>query len=255
MLFKKKNIKKIDFLIIGTQKGGTSALDHYLRQHPDIGMANKKELHFFDDEKVFSSTKTDYRLFHDQFDFSTHKKVYGEATPIYLYWAPSCQRIWQYNPNIKLIAILRNPTNRAFSHWNMEFDRKFDTESFEYCIKNERKRCMDALPQQHRIYSYTDRGFYAEQIRRYRRYFPDKQLLFIKYEDFKSEQENALNNIFNFLGVSPDKFSYKKETIHQRQKHATISEAEKKYLLNLYQDDIRSVEKQLNWDCSDWLTL
>ena len=108
MIFKKKD-KKIDFIIIGTQKGGTSALDHYLRQHPEIGMGKKKEIHFFDDEKIFSKTDINYNKYHDYFDFSIEKKVYGEATPIYIYWDQSCKRIWKYNKDIKLIAILRNP--------------------------------------------------------------------------------------------------------------------------------------------------
>ena len=221
-IFKKKN-RKIDFIIAGTQKGGTTALDYYLRKHPEIGMGNNKELHFFDNETNFSKSKTNYSNYHNCFDFKDNKTVYGEATPIYMYWKPSCKRIWEYNPHIKLIFILRNPITRAFSHWNMEYDRGADKETFSNAIKNEDLRVKKALPFQHRVYSYIDRGFYTKQIERLRKYFDEKQLLFIKYEDFKTNQEFKLKEIFTFISVDPDNFTFEYETIHKRGQHAKIS--------------------------------
>ena len=105
-LFPRK--RAVDFVVCGTQKGGTSALDAYLREHPEICMAVRKELHFFDNEKKFSSGKPDYSKYHDSFNPQKLHKLLGETTPIYMYWNESPRRIWEYNPNMKLIVLLRN---------------------------------------------------------------------------------------------------------------------------------------------------
>ena len=252
MLFEKTR-RKIDFVIAGTQKGGTSALDSYLRMHPEIGMGERKELHFFDNEKIFSKPKIDYSQYERLFDFTSKRKIFGEATPIYMYWKPSCKRIWEYNPEIKLIFILRNPIARAFSNWNMQYDRKSETKDFSYCIRNEEQRVKETFSYQHRVFSYIDRGFYSTQIRRFKQYFDEEQLLFIKYEEFNTNQENVLNEVFNFLGVNPDNFLFERKTVHKRNKHSSMSTEDKKYLIDKFKNEIYQVEKLLKWNCSDWL--
>ena len=245
--------KKVDFLIIGTQKGGTTALYYYLRNHPEIEMARKKEVHFFDDENVFALPHINYSTYESQFDNSKNAIIFGEATPIYLYWKPSCKRIQEYNSKIKLIVILRNPTDRAFSHWNMEMKRNAERESFEFCINNEERRLTEIHPQQHRVYSYIDRGMYAEQIRRYKKHFSEDQIHFIKYDDFKNNPEITLTNIFNFLGVNPSNYVFT-HSIHN-DSNFTISmlPETRNHLLNIFTKNILEVEQLLNWDCSDWL--
>lgn len=242
----------IDFLIIGAQKAGTSALDYYLRQHSEIGMANDKELHFFDNENNFTDTKIDYKKLESHFNFSNQKKMFGEATPIYMYWKPCAKRIWEYNKNIKLIIILRNPADRAFSHWNMEIDRNAEKEDFMYCIKNEFERVKEALPLQHRVYSYVDRGFYSKQIKPLFEFFNKKQLLFIKYEEFNRNQERTLKNLFDFLGVDADNYHFEKKQIHKISYKRNMTKEEREYLIDLFSNDINELEKTLQWDCSDW---
>ncbi|MEZ4606416.1 MAG: sulfotransferase domain-containing protein [Deinococcales bacterium] len=117
-------IQKVYFIICGTQKGGTTALDSYLRQHPHICMGKRKELHFFDQEKNFQSDICDYTSYHKLFQVTSQRQILGEATPIYMYWRAAPQRMWGYNPKLKLIVILRNPIERAYSHWNMERSRE-----------------------------------------------------------------------------------------------------------------------------------
>jgi hypothetical protein len=245
--------RRIDFLIGGTQKGGTTALDYYLRKHPQVGMAKRKEVHFFDNEQLYSRPSVNYNKYHIFFDLFWNKKVYGEVTPIYIYWESCCKRIYEYNPNIKLIFILRNPITRAFSHWNMVYDRNSDIETFSSAIKNEPERLKEALPYQHREYSYIDRGLYSKQIKRYKSYFSENQLMFIKYEEFKANQEKTLIDIFNFIGINPDEFIYEHKIVHKREKHSEMSKEDKEYLIRTFKDDIYKVEKELNWDCSDWL--
>ena len=102
------NRKRVDFLIFGAQKSGTSALDYYLRKHPQIGMAAGKELHYFDNEN-YNWKSPNYLDYEKLFNFEKNVVVYGESTPIYMFWRNSASRIYRYNKKIKLIFILKGP--------------------------------------------------------------------------------------------------------------------------------------------------
>lgn len=242
---------KLDFIVVGAQKSGTTALDKYLRAHSDIEMATEKEIHFFDKEEYFLGKNIlSYDKYHDFFT-PIKSKVRGECTPIYMYWEPSIKRIYEYNSEIKIIAVLRNPIERAFSHWNMERDRKADPLSFSMAIRQERIRCREALPLQHRVFSYIDRGFYSEQIRRIWRYFPKEQTLFIKHEDLRNAPHKVLNDISIFLGISEFN-NIENIEVHSRPYVSKISNEDHRYLSELYTHEIQSIESMLNWDCSEW---
>lgn len=240
---------KVQFLVIGSQKSGTSALDKYLRENPIIEMAAKKEVHFFDNEENFKDG-ANYEKYYQYFS-DNKNSIKGESTPIYMYWASSIRRIYEYNPKMKVIAILRNPIERAFSQWNMERDRGTDTVDFATAIRTEGNRCREALPFQHRCYSYIDRGFYSEQIRRIWRYFPQDQTLFIKYENFKKNPQQTLNEISNFLNVPP--FNKIKEKIVNKRPYINkMAEKDRIYLESIFCHDIKQLELMLNWNCSNW---
>jgi Sulfotransferase domain len=243
---------KVNFVIAGTQKGGTSALDQYLRLCPRIAMANRKELHFFDNEDYFLNRKVDYSIYHSSFSAKQPGCLFGEATPIYMYWYPAPRRIWDYNPEMKWILILRNPVERAFSHWNMERDRGAEQLSFLDAIMKERVRCRDALPHQHRVYSYIDRGFYTEQIRRIWHYFPVEQTLILRNEGLQEESRTSLDKVCEFLGVERP-IHVKPEVVHARPYVSQLTESERNYLKDVYQFEIRELERLLGWDCSQWL--
>ena len=241
--------EKIEFLVIGTQKGGTTALDAYLRNNSNIQMAKTKEVHFFDTESNFEG-EVDYKLYHQNFE-SSQGKIRGESTPIYMYWHDSIKRIYEYNPEMKIIAILRNPTERAFSHWNMERDLGSDNVPFDIAIKTENERCRQALPLQHRVYSYIDRGFYSEQIRRIWRFFPKEQTLFLKQEDLKNDLQVTLDSIATFLEITPfDKVN--KLNIHSREYIDELNNKDRRFLDNIFFNDIKQLEIILGWDCSEW---
>jgi hypothetical protein len=101
------------FLIAGVQKGGTTALFDYLRDHPQLNLAPEKEVHFFDDEAQDWSAP-DYDAFHARFAPAGPGRISGEATPIYTYWPDSLERIRAYNPEMKLILLFRDPIARAW---------------------------------------------------------------------------------------------------------------------------------------------
>jgi hypothetical protein len=250
---KNHNDRMVNFLICGTQKGGTSALDAYLREHPEICMAEQKEVHFFDNEDYFRCKKPAYDRYHSAFNPKASHKLIGEATPIYMYWYSAPLRIWSYNPSMKFIILLRNPINRAYSHWTMERARNTDCVSFFDAIQSEQKRCREKLPYQHRVYSYIDRGFYLEQLRRLWFFFPKNQVLIIKSAYLKYQPNEALHDICDFLKVSHFSKVESKE-IHMNTYISKISINEKAYLQSVFRHEIHGIEQVLGWDCSDWLS-
>ena len=135
-----------DFIVIGCQKCATTSLYDYLIQHPNISSATEKEIHFFDSN--YNVGITWYRsffptVFSKQFSkLRKEKFVTGEASPMYIFNPIVSKRILSILPNVKLIAILRNPIDRAYSHYNMQVKNGYETLSFEEAIKNEEKRIM-----------------------------------------------------------------------------------------------------------------
>src|SRR5437867_4157469 len=99
---KRRKIRRLDFILAGAQKSGTTALHYLLQKHPRITMGDQQEMHFFDNEEIFSRP-VDYELLHKHFKPVAESIIAGECTPSYLYWEPSAERIWKYNPKIKLL--------------------------------------------------------------------------------------------------------------------------------------------------------
>ncbi len=244
---------KVNFLGVGAQKAGTSALDAYLRMHPALCMANVKEVHFFDDDRAFfQQAVSGYEGYHRQFAPTPATALVGEITPAYIYWNDAPRRIWQYNPAMRLIAVLRNPITRAFSHWNMERDRGVDPLPFWDALQSERERCRAALPLQHKPYSYVDRGYYTAQLRRLWSYFPEEQVLVLRYEDLRDRANDTLNRVFDFLGVGrlPP---LAPKVAHARPYVTRMSPREWQFLHDVFEFEIRALERMLRWDCADWL--
>lgn len=243
-------MQKINFLIIGAQKAGTTALDSYLRQHPDITLSIKKEVHFFDNEAFFQK-EIDYKEYHKNFPKNITTPIIGEATPIYMYWNQSVKRIWEYNSKIKLIILLRNPIERAYSHWNMEYSKGKETLPFFEAIQKESERCKIASPHKHRVYSYIDRGYYTKQLKEVQKYFPQNQIFILKQEELIQNYQKALDKITLFLDISKFNFS-ELHNVHTGGYKDSMNNESYQYLHNIFIEEIKSLEKMLNWDCRSW---
>ena len=251
-IFNKEVEKKIDFIICGTQKGGTTALDFYLRSHPEVCMAKKKEVHFFDNDSNFKSEKNDYTKYHNYFKPLDSHKIIGEATPIYMYWKSSIQRIYNYNPNIKLIIILRNPISRAFSHWNMEKNKRNEKRSFHDSIQSEFSNFnKNYVYGENRNTSYLERGLYSKQITQIFEYFDKSQLMILQNESLRNTPNIVLDDVSKYLSISPFKEVQHKE-IHSNQYNSTIEEKDFLFLQEYYNDEISLLEGFLKWDLSGW---
>ncbi len=242
---------RVDFIIGGTQKGGTSALDSFLRQHPQICLPDsKKELHFFDREEHFRA-KPDYRKYHAHFRPENAHRAVGEATPIYMYWNAAPSRIWSYNPEMKWILVLRNPVERAFSAWNMEKKRGAESLSFEQAVAQEAARCREALPLQHRVFSYLDRGFYAPQVRRLFNMFGHDQCLVLLNKDLRENHAETLRKVFGFLGVD-ESFAPTPADVFHHDYEQTLEPELAGQLTQRFYFDMKELERLLQRDLTPW---
>ncbi len=206
--------RKVDFLIAGVQKGGTSALFEYLREMPGLQLPDVKEAHFFDDEEDVDWRDPDYGAYHRL--FSDDGRLWGEATPIYIYWPNSLERIAAYRPEMKLILLFRDPIERAWSHWKMEYAKRKETRDFQWCIREGRERVAigdPAAPGHHRVFSYVERGFYGKQVTQLLTLFPRSQCLFLRSEDLRDRPAAILAGICAFLD-QPQPVAFTPKIVH-----------------------------------------
>jgi hypothetical protein len=247
---KPQKLERLDFIVAGAQKSGTTALHYFLTKHPEIALPDKQEMHFFDDEKVFSGP-VDYDLLHRHFPTVAGSTIAGECTPNYIYWRPAIERIWNYNPKIKLLILLRNPADRAFSHWNMQRSKGREPLDFLDAVNEEKRRTAQPLSLESRRFAYVTRGFYSEQLERVFTFFPRKQTKTIKFEDFRDNNRETLDSIFHFLDLRAlGAVRSKDRNVVPYERAMTVDE--RKRLFAIFADEIARLEQMLGWDCSDW---
>lgn len=242
--------RRLSFLLIGVQKSATTTLNRYLKMHPDIGIPeDRKELHYFDKPCNYSQGPAYYAPF---FQHTANKSILGESTPIYCYWSGVIDKIHQYNPDMKLLLSLRNPIDRAYSHWNMEFTHGRENLPFYDALLAESKRLNQMPNRQHRVYSYVDRGRYVEQIKYIRKIFGNKNLHILNMDDLIAYPNKTMNRIFHFLGL--EALDIQEDICLYSGKYASrVSVNEKKLLVDSFETEILTLEKLLGWDCRDWL--
>jgi hypothetical protein len=247
---KTRKIERLDFVLAGAQKSGTTALHYFLSRHPNITMGDQQEIHFFDNDALFVS-EVDYEELHKHYPPLAPSNIGGDCTPSYIYHAPAAERIWRYNPKIKLLILLRNPVDRAFAHWNMQRFRGREPLDFFDAVREEKTRIAGAPRAQARRFAYVDRGFYGQQLVRLFKFFPREQVKAVKFEEFRDKQRETLTSIFSFLGLEPLRSVRSKDRNVVPYERAMNWE-EQIFLYNHFAEDITQVEQLLGWDCSDW---
>jgi hypothetical protein len=200
-----------DFLVIGTAKAGTTSLYRYLKSHPEVYLSPIKEPRYF----AFPETRPvlvgphrtlpvvwkieDYRRL---FEARSTERVAGEMSPLYLYYECSPGAIRKLIPNAKLIAILRDPADRAYSHFcHNRRDGLEPLADFAAALDAEDKRIAQGWWSK---YHYRHQGYYARQLRRYLELFPREQMLMVLYDDMVADCHGFLKRICSFLGVDED---------------------------------------------------
>ncbi len=201
-----------NFLIIGAQKSGTTSLYHYLDEHPEVFMSRKKEPHFFSFEgrepkfKERSDKKKNIintiEAYEQLFDGVTNEKAIGEASPSYLYEEQAAERIHTRIPDAKLIAILRDPVDRAYSHFlHAVRSGREPMDGFVQALDDEEKRRAEGWGNP---YDYQRKGFYGAQLTRFLEYFPREQLLVFLFEDLSDDPRKLVRQMYDFIGVDAD---------------------------------------------------
>jgi hypothetical protein len=214
-----------DYLIIGAQRAGTTSLHRYLVQHPGVRTTLRtKGVHYFDTGygrgRSWYASRFPTRLT-AWYVARRHGVVLrtGEASPYYLFHPLVPQRVAELLPQVKLIALLRDPVVRAYSHYQHEVARGFETLSFEEAIAAEPARLAGEVERMlaeplhhsfaHQHHSYLARGRYHEQLATWRALFDDSQLLVLSSERFFAEPERTFGQVLDFLELpafTPDTF-------------------------------------------------
>ena len=178
-----------NYLVIGAARCGTTWLAKNLTQHPEIFMHSKKALHFFEN---------DYDKGIDWYEqkfnnASENVKAVGEASPVYMYNEDIAELIKKHMPNVKLIVTLRDPVDRAYSHYSFrERERQLENQPLTFEQK------IEATPR------LIETGLYAKKLKRYYDLFPKENILIILYDELKKDPEQYLKRVYEFLGVNAE---------------------------------------------------
>ena len=285
---------KVDFFIVGAPKAGTTSLYHYLNEHPEIVMSMQKETDYFSDEDLqkqglyYGKNRINtLEKYHSLFQNVDQKKI-GEASVSYLFYEDVPQKIKAYNSNGKIIIMLRNPVDRAFSHYLMDYRLGLISKSFESILENEKKDIKTSLFYQ----QYIELGQYSGQVKRYIEKFGKENVTIIFYYDFKNHVVKEVQKVYEFLEVDSKyraeienkhntysmpknnwirliysfvsfrkilnrilpkrKVRKIKEKLFIKSKKPKLSDVLRARLINLYAHDIKQLEELLSVDLSQW---
>jgi len=289
-----------NLLIIGAAKSGTSALHAYLSQHPQIFMTTPKEPRFFlvwDNPEQRAIYERENRIEHNWFctierygqlfEKGKQHAIRGESSTAYLANPWCAAKIKKLIPNVKIISILRNPADRAFSNYVMYKNWRIEKKFFGEAVNEEIETGRCSYPQQMR---YLSLGKYTDSLKTYFSLFRKEQVRVYLYDDFRANPELFLKDIFQYLGVDdtfiPDvqkkhntsfirryaenprmdkalhfaergfrklKIPFGETFIHDHRFYKPVLKTEvRKKLVNFYADEISALEKLLNKDLSTW---
>jgi hypothetical protein len=201
-----KNIP--DFLIIGAGKSGTTSLDNYLKQHPQIFIPTLKEPNFFgyelttiedlngETEEIahFKGSISKLNNYLELFKEAKNGQILGETSNTYLYHKTAPERIKYYNPDMKLIAVFRHPAERLYSRYlHLAREKKLPTPKFE--------DCFDRNSIWWKRNDLIKEGFYFNNLSKFFTIFPASQIKVYLYEDLNNSTSDVLNDLYGFLGV------------------------------------------------------
>jgi len=284
-----------NFIIVGAPKAGTTALYHYLSEHPQVFMSTPKEVNFFSREAIekqglyYSDFKTKNLDSYEQLFFEgVDKKAVGEGSVSYLFYPDVPQKIKDVIPEVKIIMILRNPLERGYSHYLMDYrlglvDLSYD--EIVYKAVNHEK--LNLYYQQ-----YVELGLYYEQVKRYISLFEKKQVRVYLQEDLRNNSEYVIHDLYDYLDIDKsftpntdqehNSFSMPKNSFIQKlygtgiirttlsrffpiklkmillngffelKKKPSLSKKTEEYLLKVYQPDIKNLERLIEKDLSHW---
>jgi len=236
------------FIVIGAQRCGTTSLWEYVRLHPEIGVPVKKEIHYFD-HFYNKGIKWYEGKFH-----RCKERVIGEASPFYILHPRCPERIAKECVDVKLIVLLRNPVDRAYSHYQHEIhlpraQRREHLNSFGEALSKEEQRIEGEYERLlvEKFYrspplinfTYKIRGVYVDQLRRWFHYFDKSRILIIQSEYFYQSTNKVLEEVWKFLDVSPFRIGNCRQ--YNNISYSVMSDGNRQYL----EDYFRSTNEEL----------
>lgn len=205
-------MKNLDFIVIGAQKSATTSLFRYLQQHPDINMPADKEAPFFSEDKFYRLGWEDFAR--TRFDLSSEGQFWGTVSPQYMSDMRVPERISGHMPNTRLIALLRNPVDRAYSHYRMAVRRGIEKRSFPEAVdelcgihqQNSDSTVQDARVEDsiknHEDEYYLAWGEYGRVLELYRKYFDEDRILVLYMNELKTNPEETVRTALEFIGAN-----------------------------------------------------
>lgn len=183
------------FIIAGAMRSGTTSLNAYLREHPHVTVSQPKEVHFFD-----AHFERGFDWYLEHFSPNEDTRAIGEATPDYMYDVDAPKRIAECLPGVKLVILLRDPAERAYSHYWHNRSVGAEDLSFESAIDAEPSR-LSADRRTRARYSYVDRGRYRDQLERISGLFPPGQILVQTFDELGADPVGVFTRTCEFIGV------------------------------------------------------
>ncbi len=261
-----KNIinREFHFVGIGSAKSGTTALWYYLMQHPDlysgpvlngrtkwlgidrdnvpwVGLEIKEPNLFNTPVEHYNLKK--YAEWIEKMNSAPEDKLLGEFTVHYINSVDALKAIKEHSPNAKILAILRNPVDRCYSHFNWHYSKDPNCNQQQF---------YDMISNPHMLKHFGDKSKYFDKLMNCFEVFPKEQLMFIKYEDFKKDNEKVVMDTLRYLNLDVSKYTFvKRMLLLSEWKYPMIDQVKnviKEYVLH----DIEKIEELLGWDCSDW---
>ncbi|MEO8487035.1 MAG: sulfotransferase domain-containing protein [Betaproteobacteria bacterium] len=242
---------RVDVVIGGAQKAGTTALDKALRAHPAMRMPSMKEPHFFDNDVLFANGVPDFDTYHAMWREGLGTRLCCDSTPSYLWWPSAPQRLRDYNHALRWVILLRDPAERAYSHWNMVRNNGFEALPFADALDAEVSRLAAGLRRDRFRHSYVSRGFYARQLARLFTLFPRDQVLVLRSDQLRKDFAATVATVVEFLGLEPFE-TIEPITAHQGNYAAPLAPEQRAALVRRFDEDIRELESLLGWELSDW---
>jgi hypothetical protein len=234
-----------DFVIVGAQRAGTTSLYKYLTEHPDVGRVRLgKGVHYFDTDfdRPMSWYRSHFPLDPDKVPLPGQPHHVGEGSPYYMFHPEVPARIDAAIPGVKVIAILRDPVERAHSHWAHETARGFETLPFEAALEAEEERLAGAAAEliardgrsfAHQHHSYVARGQYAPQIQRLWDVFGPQRVLVLSSDRLFTDPAGAYGETLSFLGLPAHEASYE---VHNARSYSKIEPETESWLAKRFQE-------------------
>lgn len=245
-----------NFLVIGAARSGTTTLYNCLRHHPDIFVPPFKqpEPHFFYKKKEFEKGLDYY--YERYFKEYAGEKMCGEVSASYLFSPESGDRIFDFNPKMKLVVTLRNPIDRAFSNYWHSVKNGIEKESFDFAVKNEPNRHDDLSPEWKEIapFAYLGRSNYANQVKYYHDKFGKSQVHHVIFEDFLKNPSEEIKRLYRFLEVEDEIDVSGIGSISNKStpKEESIPQDLRDYLINYFRPSNLQLSEMIERDLSFW---